>query len=422
MLNYLRQLLQLVFAISVMYTLLDCNAKLKKNRYWVGIIIAVVFIFDVIALYKLGYTAFMKHYYLFVHLPVFLVFMFISSFKPIKVFFVHWTLVAITASFTSVAVIISYFFNFSNTLVNLIVYIMQLPTWIVIYRYIRPSFLYVMRHTDKGWFAFCMIPLTYSVLIYSISSYNMTSQYSGSTVKSAALLFVLAFSSYYMILRYFKQTREQLTLQNEQDLLKTQISAARTHLDALQESQEKTILYRHDMRHHLSLISAYLADDNKTAAQKYIAEVGSAINGTVIPKYCANYAVNLILYSYITRAENNHITMETQLDLAENNAISDMDLCVIFANAIENATNACSKLMNAECRRVNILCKNKDGKLLIQITNPYAGEVIFDSGRPVRTMENHGLGVKSMAAVAEKYGGLYSFTAEDGLFCASIIL
>ena len=33
MLDYLRLFLQLVFLISMMYTLLDCKEKLKKNRY-----------------------------------------------------------------------------------------------------------------------------------------------------------------------------------------------------------------------------------------------------------------------------------------------------------------------------------------------------------------------------------------------------
>ena len=37
----------------------------------------------------------------------------------------------------------------------------------------------------------------------------------------------------------------------------------------------------------------------------------------------------------------NKLTVETQIDLPEKNAVSDMDLCVIFANAIENAVHAC---------------------------------------------------------------------------------
>jgi sensor histidine kinase YesM len=175
------------------------------------------------------------------------------------------------------------------------------------------------------------------------------------------------------------------------------------------------------MRHHLNLIDAYLSDNNKARAQKYISEVGHAIDDTVVKKYCGNYTVNLILSSYIAKANNEEIRVETQIDLPEKNNILDMDLCIIFANAIENATNACKRI-SLKDRVLNIICKNKSNKLFIQITNRYEGSVNFIGDMPVRTIENHGLGIKSIAAVAQKYGGLCSFTAEDGLFSASIIL
>lgn len=422
MMDYLRQLFSLIFAVSVMYLLLDCTDKLKKHRYAVGIYAAVVFICDVVALYKLGYASFMKFYPLLVHLPVFLGFACISSFKTIKVFFVHCTLVAITASFTCVAIIISYFFHSSKTLMNSIVYILYLPSWLAINKLVRPTFLYMLRNAEKGWFGFCLIPIAYSVLLYSFGMYSMGTAINGAIVEHAILFFVLGFTAYYMIFKIFKQTRQQFIMQSEQDLLITQVSAARMHLDALKESQETITLFRHDMRHHLSLIDACLADNNKEAAQKYIADVESAIEDTVVEKYCGNYTVNLILSSYIAKAVNEDIQVETQIDLPEKSQISDMDLCVIFANAIENATNACKNISSAEDRTLSIICKTRNDKLLVQIANSYAGEIRFVDDMPVSTVENHGLGTKSIAAVAKKYGGIYSFTANDNVFHTCIIL
>jgi len=89
-------------------------------------------------------------------------------------------------------------------------------------------------------------------------------------------------------------------------------------------------------------------------------------------------------YSYITHAKKEDIEVETQIDLPEQNTVSD--------------------------------------KLFIQITNSCEGNVEFADDMPVSTMENHGLGTKSIAAIAQKYGGVYSFTAEYGVFTTSIIL
>lgn len=232
----------------------------------------------------------------------------------------------------------------------------------------------------------------------------------------------MAFSAYYMIFKIFVQTRQQLILENEQTLLQMQVTAAQIHLEELKESQEKTILYRHDMRHHLNLINAYLIDDNQSAAQKYIAAVEKTIEAIAVENYCLNYTVNLILSSYISKAKTEHITVDTQINVPENNAISDMDLCVIFANVIDNAVNACKSVPNRNDRFLNINCKTKEDKLLIQVSNSYEGTILFDGDMPVSHEENHGFGTKSMTMVVEKYNGIHSFSAENGVFKTSVIL
>jgi hypothetical protein len=422
MMDYIKAVLAIIFAIIMMYTLLDCEIKHIKNRYLLGLYAAIVLIIDGFVLLKLGYTTFMKFYPLTVHLPVILAFVFVSKFKPIKVFFVHWTLVAISISLSVVGLIVSYFFGSSREIANIVCYILYLPTGFIIYKYIRPTFLYMMCNTDKGWLGFTIIPLSYSVLIYTSWMDNLDKAISVVIVKNEVLYFILACSAYFMIFRFFVQTREQLTIQNERNLLQTQVAAAQVHFEALEESQEKTMLYSHDMRHHLNLINSYLADNNMEAAQKYIIEVGKTIENTAVKKYCSNYAVNLILSSYIANAKNEQIEVETQINLPEKNVVSDMDLCVIFANAIENAIHACQKMDNASDRTINIVSSTKNNKLFIQVSNRYNGTIQFVDDMPVSTEKNHGLGTKSIAAVAKKYGGMYSFTAEERMFKASVIL
>ncbi|AFQ43328.1 ATP-binding protein [Desulfosporosinus meridiei] len=422
MMDYIRSVLSFIFAISVMYMLLDCEIMRKRDRYLLGLYVAIMLVCDGLVLLNLGYAQFMKLYPLLVHLPVFLAFVFISKFKPIKVFFILLTLIAISTSFSLVGLIISSFFDSSREIVNIVCYILYLPTGFIIYKYIRPPFLYMMNNTDKGWFGFCIIPLSYSILIYSIAKYDLDNVIIRPILKDAVLLFILTLSAYFLILRFFKQTREQITLQNEQNLLMTQVAAAQIHFESLEESQEKTMLYRHDMRHHLNLINSYLADNNQEAAQKYITEVEETINCAVVEKYCRNYTVNLILSSYIARAKNEQITVETQINLPQKNVVSDMDLCVIFANALENAISACKGIYGTNDRIIKIVSKVNNNKLYIQITNSFDGTIIFVDDMPISTDTNHGFGTKSIAAIAHKYGGMYSFTAEDRIFKTSIIL
>lgn len=421
MLVYMKNILSFIFAISIMYMLLDCEIKNKKALYLLGVYATVVLICDGYVLLNFGYITFMKLYPLLIHLPVFLAFLLISKFNAIKVLFVHFTVDAITTSFSLIGLIIASFFGFNRVILNAVCYILYLPTGFIIYRYLRPSFHYMLRNTDKGWYGFCAIPLIYSAIIF-FSWYNLGTTISKPLIVCAGLAFLLTLAAYILIFRLFKQTREQLTLQNEHNLLITQVEAAQVHVESLQESQGKTIIYRHDMRHHLHLIRAYLADTNQTAAQKYITEVEESIEDAAIEAYCSNYSINLILSSYIAKARNEKIAVETRIDLPEKNAVADMDLCVIFANAIENAVNACKLIPSAMDKNIKIICKRKNDKLFIQISNTFEGNVAFVNDMPVSMEENHGLGTKSIAAMAAKYNGVYSFTAEDGVFKTSIFL
>lgn len=423
MLDCLRSLLCIIFAVSMMYMLLDCKIKYNKNAYIFWLFISVVIISDALVLLTLGYTVFIELFPIIVQLPSYLAFVYLSRFNFIKVFFVHLTLVAITISITMLSVIISSIFNINMSIMNVMCYIMYLPIWLIIYRYLRPSFLYMLRNTDKGWIGFCIIPLSYTLLIYLIIQTSIdNSTISTKSIIVLALLLTLTFGAYFLIFRFFIQTREQLSLQNEQNLLKIQLEASKQHFEELRDSQEKTLIYRHDMRHHLTLISSYLADNNSAAALEYISDVEQTIKSAVVEQYCSNYTVNLILYSYITKAKDDGIKVETQINLPKKNAVADMDLCIIFANAIENAVNACKRISNSKDRTIKIFCAPKNDKLFIQITNDFEGTVLFLDEMPVSKEENHGFGTKSIAEVAQAYDGIYSFTAEAGVFTTSVIL
>lgn len=415
-------LFTLTFATLVVIMLIDCEVKNKKHLYWMGLFVTFMIVIDTLVWIYLGYETFMKRYTLLAQIPLYIAFLFVSKYKGVKLLFVHLTVVALVTSIALIALLIASFLGLDKTYMNLICLILYIPAGLLTYRYLRPYILYMLRNTDKGWLSFCVIPLTFSIITYSYGNYNTGSllSHTSFTPMIRGLIFTLV--SYIMILWLFKQTREQLTLQNEQKLLQMQISASKQNLEALKESQEKTIIYRHDMRHHLNLINAYLADNNKEAAQNYITEVEKNIESVTVETYCSNYSLNLIMNFYITKAKREHIDVDTHIELPRELAISDMDLCLVFSNAIENAINSLTSAHSTDDKVLKIQCKNKNDKLLIEITNSFEGKLMLAGGIPISNSENHGYGTKSIAAIAEKYNGVYSFTAENGIFTTRVIL
>ena len=67
-------------------------------------------------------------------------------------------------------------------------------------------------------------------------------------------------------------------------------------------------------------------------------------------------------------------------------------------------------------RIITVKVFDKNNKLCINITNTYAVEPIFVNNTPVSDKAGHGIGVRSIISVIEKYNGVYDFFTKDGVF------
>ena len=56
------------------------------------------------------------------------------------------------------------------------------------------------------------------------------------------------------------------------------------------------------------------------------------------------------------------------------------------------------------------------------VTNPCGEAVRFENGVPVSGEPGHGIGVQSICAIVERYGGACSFQVEDGQFILRLFL
>jgi two-component system, LytTR family, sensor histidine kinase AgrC len=317
--------------------------------------------------------------------------------------------------------ITSLFFDGNTDIRALVCMASYIPMLFFVYKYLRPLFLFKLRNSQKGWWAFCVIPFSFYALLYVQTIYIYDTQF-GLYLYISIMASVLVFSAYVIILRSFKQTWDQLVMQNEQNILSMQVNALHARSESIKQAEEKAVVYCHDLRHHLHLLNGYLVGNDIFNAQKYIAEIEKTIKDTVPQKYCKNNAVNSILSSYFNMAKNKNITVESQINIPEQCFIADMDLCVILSNATENAISACGEIEEINNRKINISCNFKNEKLFIQVENSFAGNVRFVENMPVTERENHGLGTRSITSTVQKYGGIYSFSAENGIFKMNVIL
>lgn len=320
-----------------------------------------------------------------------------------------------------IGTMISAFWGYNSEISFLVQIIITIPLLILIIRMSAPVIAGLKQEDKRAVSLFIYVPLTYYIIEYGITVYSSMLYTGGPAVvefvDSAIVVVYFIFSVLYLkiSLQNQKITREKMDLQ----LL---IKQSEYEITALKEAQKMAAIYRHDMRHHLSLIGGYLADEDKQKAVDYIQLALADIEEITPNRYSENNTVNLLLSTFASTAKANGVALAVDANLPTSLALSETELCRLLANGMENAITAAAQVADEQFRRVRVNCQTHKGNLLIFIENSFTGEVAMENGLPQSQRQGHGFGVRSMAMIAEKNKGYCSFAAKGEIFTVKIVL
>ena len=117
----------------------------------------------------------------------------------------------------------------------------------------------------------------------------------------------------------------------------------RGEYEALQEKIDLGRRYRHDMRHHLQVLEGLFGQAKSQEGLEYISALNGQLSELSPEVCCANVTVNALLRSCLGKARAVGCRIEVEADIPPCCPVDEIDLCVVLANAIENAVHACQK-------------------------------------------------------------------------------
>ncbi len=273
-------------------------------------------------------------------------------------------------------------------------------------------------------FRFCVVENRQNSLLLSvpiIMIFLMMSWFLNSTTNIITLIFimVIALSVFFVIAKLLNSTAELIRTRRSEKELSEFIDIQRRGYDKIVRKMEATREYRHDMRHHLTVIEGLAKQGNCGKIVEYTADLNGSFGRLENVFYCKNPEINAVLSEYIGCAENAKCIITRNLMLPEMLPFAENDVCLVLANAIDNAIKACFDLPE-EKRYINISAKFEDGhRLLVSVENPCLRSFEFDeNGMPVieEHSDEHGIGLLSVKRIAEKYNGFLRCMLENGEF------
>ena len=180
--------------------------------------------------------------------------------------------------------------------------------------------------------------------------------------------------------------------------------------------------WRHDYHNHLQVMKADLAAGHLGELSAYLDDLERDLDRVDTYVKSGNLMVDAILNSKLSLAEKGGVAVTCKAVVSESLTVDDVDLCVILGNLLDNALESCEKLPAGE-RWLRVYLAARGAQLYVSIQNSAVEDPSFNARNYITEKRgNHGLGMKRVAAVVDKYEGFLNLANEPGIFAAEVSL
>ena len=203
----------------------------------------------------------------------------------------------------------------------------------------------------------------------------------------------------------------------EDELIKQQNIYYNRQFELMRESNEKLHALRHDLKNHTMYMQSKSGEDANIF--DYKDELDSMLGKNEYAK-SGNLLIDSILNFKINEAVEKGFKCKLKLIVPDEINIKETDLVILFGNMIDNSIEHC---LESE-KEIRLAVKYESGILYIDSSNASQKITIVD-GKIITSKldkKNHGMGLKNITRVVEKYNGEFLIENENDRFRISIMM
>ncbi len=200
----------------------------------------------------------------------------------------------------------------------------------------------------------------------------------------------------------------------DNDIYKQQTYAYQNQLEVIMESGNRVRALRHDMKNHILALQVLVQRNEAEETNKYLDSMKNFMTNPEEYVKTGNDTVDSLLNYKIQKANEVLNVVETKISIPEQLCLRSFDLNVLLGNLLDNAIDAS---MQTEDKKLKITIRLDRGILFLNIYNSCQRIADGKSDFSDTTKEdkvNHGIGLKNVRRIVEKYHGDITFLYENG--------
>ncbi len=283
--------------------------------------------------------------------------------------------------------------------------------------------------------------------------------YMGSVV---FFLYLTALASLMLVIALFSDLEKKKEEEKKQAALSGQMQEMRSHIREVEQLYQGIRGMKHDLRNHITAMEGLMEKGEYKEAQAFLGSMEKAMENLEYAYQTGNPVTDVILNEKYNQAKRAMVEFEADFHFPLGLQIDVFDLSIILSNALENALEAarqCQKKHGGEkvasvqgypapvqrywqeregaghagkkegiveaYIKVSSRCRKQ--AWLLTVENSFQGELAWDpeGGLPKSSKgdpASHGMGLKNIRSMAEKYFGDIDIEAAEGRFVLTVML
>lgn len=296
------------------------------------------------------------------------------------------------------------------------VYTILTTFWIFICRLLLEKLLnFHKKNTQVQSLSLILVPFCSILLIVLAALGNMKKE--SIVVALAVGLLVINF----LILYLYNMLLKAFSRKYENEILEQRMQEYRNQLSIIAESDERVASLRHDLKHHLCELSVMAEKNQASDVKEYLHDMIDFLQNPKEIMATGNREVDSLLNFWLGKAKRSLRQVKAEVKIPEK--LSDtFDVNTVLGNLLENAIEAA---VQTEEQSLEISVRYDRGFLQINMKNSCPNHLQkLDNGYATtkKDKRNHGLGLKNVKRIVDKYHGELELREQEGIFFTNVVL